>query len=118
MYAGELMNFVWCATVHRDIKPHNVLLSFPTSNGSIKAMISDFGLCRKLPHGKMSFTARSGLIGTEGWVAPEVLDNSRRVVSAYNSFIEKMMTCSNKTNTGTAAIVDLCIYKYSGYFDM
>ena len=46
-------------------------------------MISDFGLCRKLPHGKVSFTAMSGLAGTEGWIAPEMLnsDNTRVVRS-------------------------------------
>ncbi|KAH9630744.1 hypothetical protein HF086_010685 [Spodoptera exigua] len=41
--------------VHRDIKPHNVLLSMPTGSGEVRAMISDFGLSKKLNLGRMSF---------------------------------------------------------------
>jgi len=33
--------------VHRDIKPHNVLISQPDSGGNVKALISDFGLCKE-----------------------------------------------------------------------
>jgi serine/threonine protein kinase len=57
--------------VHRDIKPHNVLLS-----QRYCAMISDFGLCKQL-HGtesKMSFHTEN--VGTTGWVAPELLKNA------------------------------------------
>ena len=36
-------------TVHRDIKPQNVLLSQPSAtSGVIRALISDFGLCKRL----------------------------------------------------------------------
>merc|ERR1719410_1574225 len=58
---------------HRDIKPQNVLLSVPGKNGEVRAMISDFGLCKKLKVGRMSFSRRSGVAGTEGWIAPEML---------------------------------------------
>ena len=36
----------------RDIKPQNVLISAPGKRGEVRAMISDFGLCKKLKLGK------------------------------------------------------------------
>lgn len=42
-------------------------------------MISDFGLCKKLNLGKASFSRRSGITGTEGWIAPEMLKGQRTV---------------------------------------
>lgn len=66
--------------VHRDIKPHNVLISYPNAKGEVTAMISDFGLCKKLVAGRRSFSRRSGAAGTEGWIAPEMLDEEQRTV--------------------------------------
>ncbi|KAL8174938.1 UNVERIFIED_CONTAM: hypothetical protein K2H54_006752 [Gekko kuhli] len=59
--------------VHRDLKPCNILISAPDVHGRIRAVISDFGLCKKLQAGRCSFSLRSGIPGTEGWIAPEVL---------------------------------------------
>uniref|UniRef100_A0A668SMB1 non-specific serine/threonine protein kinase n=1 Tax=Oreochromis aureus TaxID=47969 RepID=A0A668SMB1_OREAU len=59
--------------IHRDLKPHNILVSMPNAHGRVRAMISDFGLCKKLAVGRHSFSRRSGVPGTEGWIAPEVL---------------------------------------------
>jgi len=63
--------------VHRDIKPQNILISNPREGESRHQMlISDFGLCRRLEVGQMSFSPTpSGMIGggTCGWKAPEIL---------------------------------------------
>lgn len=72
--------------VHRDIKPHNVLISFPNQYGKVKAMISDFGLCKKLAAGRVSFSRRSGVAGTEGWIAPEMLTDEERTTTAVDIF--------------------------------
>lgn len=61
---------------HRDLKPCNILISVPNPHGQIRAVISDFGLCKKLQGGRQSFSLRSGIPGTEGWIAPEVLQEA------------------------------------------
>lgn len=59
--------------VHRDLKPCNILISAPNGQGRLRAVISDFGLCKKLQGGHQSFSLGSGIPGTEGWIAPEML---------------------------------------------
>uniref|UniRef100_A0A8C6A7W8 non-specific serine/threonine protein kinase n=1 Tax=Marmota marmota marmota TaxID=9994 RepID=A0A8C6A7W8_MARMA len=59
--------------VHRDLKPGNILLTGPDGQGQGRVVLSDFGLCKKLPAGRCSFSLRSGIPGTEGWMAPELL---------------------------------------------
>ncbi|XP_054635937.1 serine/threonine-protein kinase/endoribonuclease IRE1 [Dunckerocampus dactyliophorus] len=62
--------------VHRDLKPRNILLSFPSSLGQVRSLISDFGLCKKISDGRSSFSLHSGIPGTQGWIAPELLRNN------------------------------------------
>ena len=57
----------------------------PGPRGEVRAMISDFGLCKKLQLGRMSFSRRSGVTGTDGWIAPEML-NSERTTCAVDIF--------------------------------
>ncbi|XP_003795893.1 serine/threonine-protein kinase/endoribonuclease IRE2 [Otolemur garnettii] len=59
--------------VHRDLKPGNILIAGPDSWGQGRVVLSDFGLCKKLPAGRCSFSLHSGIPGTEGWMAPELL---------------------------------------------
>ncbi|KNC83657.1 IRE protein kinase, partial [Sphaeroforma arctica JP610] len=56
--------------VHRDIKPGNVLVSSEN-----RILISDFGLCKKLPDDKSSYATQ--VSGTQGWIAPEFLIHGR-----------------------------------------
>lgn len=51
----------------------------PTGTGEVRAMISDFGLSKKLNIGKVSFSRRSGVTGTDGWIAPEMISGERTV---------------------------------------
>lgn len=48
-------------------------------------MISDFGLCKKLAHGKNSVTCQTGAIGTDGWIAPEMFKPDNKMVR--NAFV-------------------------------
>uniref|UniRef100_A0AAX7SKL2 non-specific serine/threonine protein kinase n=1 Tax=Astatotilapia calliptera TaxID=8154 RepID=A0AAX7SKL2_ASTCA len=95
--------------VHRDLKPHNILVSMPNAHGRVRAMISDFGLCKKLAVGRHSFSRRSGVPGTEGWIAPEVLseDCKDNPVSWINN---------NNTNIYVTCAVDIfsagCVFYY------
>lgn len=56
--------------VHRDVKPQNILISF---SGEIK--IADFGVCKSVTDGSGKFSM-SGLVGTCGWLAPELTVSS------------------------------------------
>ncbi|KAG2455993.1 ERN1 endoribonuclease, partial [Polypterus senegalus] len=75
-----------CATTLqevRDLKPRNILISQPNALGKVRVVISDFGLCKKLPPGSHSFSLRSGIPGTEGWIAPEILLDKRKNNPTY-----------------------------------
>lgn len=57
-----------------------MLLSVPNRHGEVHALISDFGLCKRIQSGRNSVSRRSGLAGTDGWIAPEALISDSSVV--------------------------------------
>ncbi|PGH19651.1 IRE protein kinase [Polytolypa hystricis UAMH7299] len=63
--------------VHRDLKPQNILVAaskFRSASTSLRLLISDFGLCKKLEDNQSSFRATTAhAAGTSGWRAPELL---------------------------------------------
>ncbi|GMR35830.1 hypothetical protein PMAYCL1PPCAC_06025, partial [Pristionchus mayeri] len=65
--------------VHRDLKPENVL--FCNRGGTMRAVISDFGLCKKHRPDMHSLSKGSGTVGTYGWTAPEALKGESTVDS-------------------------------------
>lgn len=81
--------------VHRDLKPQNILVAPPkTLNSkeskdnqvSLRMLISDFGLCKKLEGDQSSFRATTAnAAGTSGWRAPELLIDEND--SVYNHTI-------------------------------
>lgn len=63
--------------VHRDIKPQNILISFPIKPMNVrKVMISDFGLSKQLKDIETVHTtgAMRYFDGTQGWMAPEIVE--------------------------------------------
>jgi len=121
--------FVWfsltissSSTVHRDIKPQNVLLSLPDAKGKVRVMISDFGLCKKLNFGRTSFSRRSGVTGTDGWIAPEMMRAQRTVSSLPEQIIRNCYTCLyffTDNSCGyilTGLCLLLCVERWSSCF--
>lgn len=92
--ATEGLNFLHNNNiVHQDVKPQNILVSLPRTSQTNEFLpefivkISDFGLSKKIDDGDESFSNTSGLTGTQGWVAPEVLKDDKNWRKVYWSFV-------------------------------
>ena len=74
--------------VHRDIKPQNILLA-PNKHQkdkSLRVLLSDFGLCKKLEGEQSSFHYTTiSPAGTAGWRAPELLAGALAEASDSNA---------------------------------
>lgn len=69
-----------------------MLISLPDNKKRVRALISDFGLCKKMNLGKASFSKRSGVTGTDGWIAPEMIKGHRTVIlKKLTVFLSKSM---------------------------
>lgn len=60
--------------LHGDIKPENVIL-VPRHDGSTRVVLTDFGLAKGLG-GFEQTSARSGVMGTPAYMAPELFDGA------------------------------------------
>src|SRR5262249_48360366 len=60
--------------VHRDVKPHNVLVS-----ADDQCKVTDFGIARVLQDGENALTRTGAAMGTIGYMAPEQKDDARAV---------------------------------------
>lgn len=114
--------------VHRDLKPQNILVADLKKSvkgsfvSSIRLLISDFGLCKKLDADQSSFraTTQNAALGTSGWRAPELLlqhdllEISPDTISSINSSISHSMPNSNgKRLTKAIDIFSLgCVFFY------
>ena len=66
LYGVEALHCGKTEILHRDLKPQNVLVSLEG-----EMLLSDFGISRTLPPNQTTY--RSGVCGTEGWMAVESL---------------------------------------------
>ncbi|XP_063690063.1 serine/threonine-protein kinase/endoribonuclease IRE2-like isoform X1 [Bolinopsis microptera] len=83
--------------VHRDLKPQNILVQVDDSNEfGYKAVICDFELTRELKLGKTKLSVSSGIVGTHGWMAKEVLNKGDQTkaldIFAYGCIIQFVMS--------------------------
>lgn len=100
--------------VHRDLKPQNILVgdsakkNTKVKTASVRLLISDFGLCKKLDADQSSFraTTQHAASGTSGWRAPELLlhhdllEISPDTVSSINSSRHSLRDSSAPSGNG------------------
>ena len=98
--------------VHRDIKPHNILVSAPkltiaspSTTQPPRLLISDFGLCKKLEGDQNSFRATTAFAaGTSGWRAPELLVDDDPLLKATSSALNP--ATADMTNNSEPLVLD------------
>ncbi len=76
--------------VHRDIKPSNCLVH--TEDGNDYIVVSDFGLARVL-HGEDSTFSEWSMVGSKGYMAPEILSGQARPDHRVDIYSVGAMLC-------------------------
>ena len=89
--------------VHRDLKPRNILYSSSDQGLCPVMKLADFGCSRTLPEGKSghalsktkdkSSYTRFRPFGTDGWLAPEVLNGDQRYTNKIDIFPLGLIFC-------------------------
>ncbi|KAK9460527.1 uncharacterized protein V1516DRAFT_676940 [Lipomyces oligophaga] len=100
--------------VHRDIKPQNILVAPPKarrdvdpSNASVRLLISDFGLCKKLEGDQSSFRATTAhAAGTSGWRAPELLIEAEESTGTSSTHTLSQSNQHTGGSTSEPAVID------------
>ncbi|ORX39751.1 hypothetical protein BD324DRAFT_614856 [Kockovaella imperatae] len=84
--------------IHRDIKPQNVLVS-KTKDGSLRMVVSDFGLARQLDQGQSSFApTANNLAGSLGWRAPECIRGQVKLSDVMDPYSTSGSSFGSMTN--------------------
>ena len=95
------------AILHRDLKPHNLLL---TSEGHLK--VSDFGLLKQAVGGPVGLTPRATILGTPHYMSPEQalgepVDERSDIFSLGAAFFHLLSGRLAFTKQGAAVLVQI-----------
>ncbi len=60
--------------IHRDIKPHNILLAEGATNHGNRVKVTDFGLAKMNANGGQSRTVTEGIYGSINYMSPEQIE--------------------------------------------
>ncbi|KAL6709670.1 bifunctional endoribonuclease/protein kinase ire1 [Coniothyrium glycines] len=106
--------------IHRDIKPQNILIAHPSRNqkpGTVRLVISDFGLCKTLPDNVSTLIGTTGNAGTVGWKAPELISQPKELTNGSSTGLSRDSSSStDPVAQGVKRAVDIfslgCVFFY------